>query len=247
MLIDFGVKDTKDYSFFLDEELFELHINKTDEGYHYDLRHNQEAETPHNIRLRETTRQDNRRLWAAAVVAVLIMALFGGVFYRNFHQRKLASTALYQEGGQLTQVSVYQRSGRWWASYRVADKVEEVEIAWENSTYSPLGFPLQDGDRFAGQYDERFTDLIRVEWDKPQPDVLQRYVQQAYAKHSSLHPELSEQQHRCQLRVALELKGVKGLALFHQQKALDFPVYNRNAYYRFVRDEAFRDAAADCL
>ena len=50
MLIDFGVKGSKNYSFFLDEELFELHLTRENGRFSYELKHNEDIDSPHNRR-----------------------------------------------------------------------------------------------------------------------------------------------------------------------------------------------------
>lgn len=81
--IDFGVKESKTYSLFLDQELCEVTIDHTgDDNYTYDCRINHEVETPLNQQRRKF-REDERRsdrlkiIAAAGVVVVFLLVLFG--------------------------------------------------------------------------------------------------------------------------------------------------------------------------
>ena len=48
MLIDFNVNDSKTYSFFIEEELCELSVNRSEEGFSYSCQINLEVDTPKN-------------------------------------------------------------------------------------------------------------------------------------------------------------------------------------------------------
>ncbi|MEM9260856.1 MAG: hypothetical protein AAGA62_14510 [Bacteroidota bacterium] len=81
--IDFGVKESKTYSLFLDQELCEVTIDHTgNDTYTYDCRINHEVETPLNQQRRKF-REDERRsdrlkvIAAAGVVLVFLLVLLG--------------------------------------------------------------------------------------------------------------------------------------------------------------------------
>jgi tRNA A-37 threonylcarbamoyl transferase component Bud32 len=46
LTIDFGVNEEKSYSFYLEQDLCELSLNETDEGYAYDFSIAEAAPTP---------------------------------------------------------------------------------------------------------------------------------------------------------------------------------------------------------
>jgi len=80
--IDFGVKESKTYSLFLDQELCEVTIDHTGgDHYTYDCKINHDIETPLNQQRRKYREEEQRseriRLIAAAgVVLVLLVILF---------------------------------------------------------------------------------------------------------------------------------------------------------------------------
>ncbi|WP_116125116.1 hypothetical protein [Lewinella sp. IMCC34183] len=84
--IDFGVRESKTYSVFLDHELCEVSIDHTG-GNHYDYscRINHEAQTPLN-KLRQSHRESQTRLEktrmvvAGCVVLLVFFFLLGGAF-----------------------------------------------------------------------------------------------------------------------------------------------------------------------
>lgn len=81
--IDFGVKESKTYTLFLDQQLCEVSIDHTGgENFTYDCRINYDVETPHNLQLRKQREQEKRsdriRLFAAGAVILIIVAFLMG-------------------------------------------------------------------------------------------------------------------------------------------------------------------------
>lgn len=84
VVIDFGVKESKTYSLFLDQELLEVTIDHTGgDNFAYDCKINHEVETPLNKQRKQFRAEEERseriRLVAAcAVVAVVALVMFFG-------------------------------------------------------------------------------------------------------------------------------------------------------------------------
>jgi hypothetical protein len=81
--IDFGVKESKMYTLFLDQQLCEVSIDHTGgERFTYDCRINYDAETPLNLQRRkqreEDARSDKIRLFAAVAALVIIVIFLVG-------------------------------------------------------------------------------------------------------------------------------------------------------------------------
>lgn len=75
--IDFGVLDTKDYSFFIGEELLEINIVKEKEGYTYTFHIDRKTKTPLNKRRQEIDRQDKKMV---IFIFLALLVFVGGVF-----------------------------------------------------------------------------------------------------------------------------------------------------------------------
>lgn len=75
MVIDFSVLDSKQYSFFIDDELVDLSIEKTEEGFAYHCQINTNANTPLNERRRKANQEDFR-LVAGGLIVILTLILF---------------------------------------------------------------------------------------------------------------------------------------------------------------------------
>lgn len=247
MLIDFGVQSSKDYSFFLDDELFEVKILKKENGtYAYDMVHNEEIDSPHNRRREEGKKSDRRSIIAGIGLVVLIGIVFSLLYFRAPAHEAALLTGLAEGRGADTQVSLFQKQDRWYASYRVDNEVEEVALP-ELGNRSPLGFPLVVGDRFSARYAPTDTDLVFIDWHNLVPAQLERYFQLTMALHAEQHPELAGRQVLCQLQLALALEGAAGLAKFYHQDQQNQSEYNRDAYLRLVRGTEFKQRVKECL
>lgn len=82
--IDFGVKESKTYSLFLDQELCEVTIDHTGgDSYAYDCRINHDVETPLNqqrkkLRAEEQQTEKIRLIAAGAGIFLLVLVLLFG-------------------------------------------------------------------------------------------------------------------------------------------------------------------------
>ncbi|HOY19654.1 MAG TPA: hypothetical protein PLC89_20245 [Haliscomenobacter sp.] len=79
VLIDFNVQDTKAYSFFIEEELCEVKLDRQDEGFAYSCAINLEVDTPKN-RWRKSRVADEKinyqQAWWIAGGVFLLIFLF---------------------------------------------------------------------------------------------------------------------------------------------------------------------------
>ena len=81
IIIDFNVNATKEYTFFIEEELCKLYIDKKGEKkYAYDFKIDYEADTPKNLRKKAAEKED-RNVMIAGISAVAIIALLTFYFF----------------------------------------------------------------------------------------------------------------------------------------------------------------------
>lgn len=75
LVIDFKVLDSKKYSFFIDDELVDLSIEKTGEGFEYDCQINTNAKTPLNEKRRKSNQEDIRLIMGGLIVVLALMLI----------------------------------------------------------------------------------------------------------------------------------------------------------------------------
>ena len=82
MVIDFNVKTSKTYSFYINDELFGLEVEEKSGKFSYGFSVDQVTDTPRN-RIRHTLeRQDVRKTLVLALVFILALALVISVLFR---------------------------------------------------------------------------------------------------------------------------------------------------------------------
>jgi hypothetical protein len=74
LLVDFNVLDHKMYSFFIDQELYELTISPEGPDFSYELKVNTEADTPRNLERKANDRFELRQYLISILVTVVIFA-----------------------------------------------------------------------------------------------------------------------------------------------------------------------------
>ena len=104
--IDFSVKETKMYSFFIEDELCEVTLEVQPDGrFGYDFQVNKNVDTPRNRERKADNRRDNRQVawFVAGFVALLAVVFFGLKWYGSEQQKKrMSATSLFS---QLTEQS----------------------------------------------------------------------------------------------------------------------------------------------
>jgi hypothetical protein len=75
LLIDFNVLQSKKYTFFLDGELCDLHIEKKNGKFGYGFEIDEKTSTPLNVKRRKSRRSDNLNSLALILVLILIITM----------------------------------------------------------------------------------------------------------------------------------------------------------------------------
>ncbi len=246
LIIDFGVTDSKDYSFMLGEELYELYIIKNGSKFEYTFKHNEAIDTPHNIRREKTVKTDKRRVLAAVIVfLVLIISIISIRLYWNRLEDRIRDRLAAGEGAY-TQIRILKEYNKWLLVYNFEGKPIKRQLE-EEDTISTLGYSLQTGDSYQARMLPEHKYIYYIDWTTPDEATARRLMSKTIDRHQRLHPDLRIQQVQCQLFHAFELEGMKGMAKFYQQANSDWPVYNTNAYLRLIRSDKFKKRVQACL
>ena len=254
ILVDFYVKESKDYSFFLDDEMYELTLEKKDDRFGYLLQSNKTADTPLNRILKKKERKDLLKAGAfAGGLMILIIGLFVGMKLWRDHNVETEMIALVKGDGEQsvarflkdphdsTVIRYYfVAAGDPRAIYSTTEKLEQ------RSRGSRL-FPLENNDEFEIIYAKSSPDAHLVLWDNPSEKQVEKYMDRTRKVHQSAHPDFSHQQVDCQVNLAFQLDSLEGLAqLFYQTAGESENVrFNENSFLKFIRDEPFRRLNAE--
>ena len=254
--VDFNVRESRTYSFFLDEELCEIELARRGDRYSYEFHINKQVDTPRN---RERKKRD-RKHWKQSLLFFGSLILCAGLFSAWIISRHNSMDArqkalLLETTGIETLGKVFLKEGAgkgifYQYSFVANGKSYESRYLEQETTSLAHGMPLQSGDEFVVLYSSKQPDLHEIIFDKPSEAQLERYWQRSFEQHQRLNPAMPSSKIRCHLSAAYEIKGLAGLADFYFQAyaADENPIHNKQSYLRLTRDLPFQNLTKEkCL
>ncbi|MCB0524003.1 MAG: hypothetical protein H6576_12030 [Lewinellaceae bacterium] len=260
--IDFSVKETKTYSFFVEDEFCEIIAERLSDGrFGYEFKVNKTVDTPRN-RIRKVTNRRNNKVLAAFIsgVVILIAVIFLGLrwYGEREYQRSLAITSIIHnlnkhnmqilaQQGKSCVASVYldKQDGQNIGSYRfyTADSLE-IQGTFQAKETLQNGFPTSAGGSFQAQYLPSDPQIHRVDLYRPNRKTLEQYIQIAFETEHFKNPELSKEKNLCRVLTVAETAGWTYLAdIIYQDKSTDEnSKNNRDSYLRLMRSGQIESA-----
>jgi hypothetical protein len=247
--VDFKVRDSKVYSFFVNDELCEIHLIQKGEKMFYEFKINKEADTPRN-RVRKKMEKKywgQTLLFFGGMLILLVGFLMGMKYYTSNNIEQNLEATLVSKGIETVGTVMFDGSLN-------DSKISYLYIAENISHSSKLNpehlakkvskpfIPLSSGDEFLVEYAPSNPKLSKIFFDKPTQKQINLYYDRVVKQHQRLNPTLATSLAKCQVKIAFELKGVNGLADFYHQKSSpeNNPKNNQNTYLKLIRDLPFQ-------
>lgn len=265
--VDFSVKESRTYSFFVEDELCEVSVVREKEGFSYDFQVNKKIDTPRN-RLRRADERRNRKYMAILIggLVLVVSIIFLGLRWWGQKQmeERLSGISLSSSptpenqqrldtGGQtgVAQMVIVQdaQHRRVFYGFATQDKRQVSGHFYVQDTGQiilPNGFPLADRDAFAVRYLPDDPLVHQVDFSQPTANTLARYLELARQAEIQAHPDATPGHSLCVAKLTLEQRGWQRLAdLIFQTATLAENLHNnRDSYHRLVRDPAFAQLLA---
>jgi len=89
LLIDFKVLQSKKYTFFIEDDLCELKIDRIDNSFEYNFILNKQIDTPKNVANRKTQKQNF--ISNTIFLSLFIIMIFGAVYFLTSNHQQLKS------------------------------------------------------------------------------------------------------------------------------------------------------------
>ncbi len=259
--IDFSVKDTKMYSFFIEDELCELILEKKDGVFGYEFRVNKKVDTPRN-RVRRVAEGQVRKYMAllvGGIVLVLALAFFGLRRYGRLQEAKrIASTSvvskyspknmqLLASEGKRTVARLHLVQGEKAGDQKITYTLLAVDSLMEQGDFAvasmnpillPNGFPFSEGDEFDAIYLPSDPQVHRVEFFQPARTTATTYLRLATQAEQKNNPAVSPEKNICRVLTAAEKMGWLCLAnfIFQDKTPEENARNNSESYARLLRD-----------
>jgi len=252
VLIRFGVKEDSVYSFFIEEELIEIHITKNPEGnFEYEFRINKDVDTVYNQQRKAFNRANNIKLAiiVSAVAVVIISVVAGGFFYtKSYHARLLAEEGTWVEA--VAVVTHLQRSRDYFSLVYTYNhrNYHSRPIYFNHPHFTPEGFVLYHGDPYqikiaTTRPDINDRDSFRMSESKPG-----NFIKRAALGLMEANPGYSESYALCIAEKVYSSTGADGLARLASipyADARDNP-FSPEAVNDFMQDRQVMSAIRDC-
>ena len=242
LVIDFKVKETKSYSFFIDEEFCEVHITRNEDNYSYSFEINKTIQTPLNEKRKKT---EKKHLWQTAGffgLIILVIALVG--IGLQWNKKKNIKTTEY--GSETTAVLSLSIDKNIY-TYEIDGLFYENELV--NISEIMNDFPLETNDEFIVKYNSHRPEKHQFSIDWPTKKQIERYTNRAIEKQVKLFPQNSNEQANCLVKIGFEMNGIPSLSDFYFQDKTETenPKHNENTYKRLIRSVEFKKKAKECL
>lgn len=258
--VDFSVRESKTYSFFIEDEFIEIIVERMKNGgFGYEFRVNKEIDTPRNRVRRVQNRQDLNKLWVFIGGFVLVLAgVFFGLRWYGEQQdmKRMATTAIIHnmsnanarklaaEGqGAVAALHTELRDGKQVGVYvfKIADSSEVHGVFKTDESGLVMlqnGFPLSAGDAFSVVYLPTDPQVHRIDLFRPGRSTVEQYLKLAMGEEQRLHPDFDREMSVCRVLALAEAHGWPVLAdIIFQQKTIDEnPRHNEDSYRRLMRD-----------
>lgn len=267
--IDFSVKDTKMYSFFIEDELCEVILEKLKDGHFaYEFRVNKRVDTPRN-RVRRVQEGKNRQymaLLAGGLVLVLAIVFVGLKWYAHRQElKRMASTSVVSgyskenmkrlvADGKRTVARLHLAQTGKAPSQKITYSFLAIDSLMEHGDFNlpatsmpllPSGFPLSEGDEFEAVYLPADPSIHRVDFFQPTRNTTSRYLQMAVSKEKQQHPATSPERCVCRVLTAAEYAGWTILAhfIFQDKSREENKRHNHGTYQLLWENQDLQKAA----
>lgn len=251
IIIDFQVLETKTYSFFIEEELCELEVErKEDDRFAYGFKINQDVDTPLNRKRKAQEKSDMRKTYWLAAGFFTIILIGSLIFAHAYRQKKKRLAETFSSASRPVAVQVVQQRQdsvdlKFQLEFQglTRDYVRSVPI---DAITTP--FPLETGDEFNLRFSLYKPSMDQLDFESISYTQLGKYRDRTMAIHQKSHPELTQDQVACQVDIAFQLYGIDGLAHFYfqDQVAKDSPLFNRESFQKLIRDLPYLEKAEAC-
>ena len=253
IIIDFSILDDKSYSFFIEEELCELKIQKEDGQFLYSFETNGQVNTPLNQARKKRNKRDLVQS-LAFLGSILLLVIGVSIAVLSFN-RDTSELTLDQKLGQLgeeTHARVVQspegNEKQIEYFFIVDDKPYTVETPYTDGegSFAKNGIPLEIGDEFVLKYMPNNPFLHKIAYDKPTSGTLERLKEVAFTAFRENHPKQSDSYSRCLTDLAYEKDGIFGLSkvYFAKTEASENELFNKEVFVQWTTSRDFAIAMA---
>ncbi len=246
ILIDFEILEDKTYSFFIDEQLCEISIERINGQFYYSFEINKTADTPrNNMRKKIERRHFMQALMLIGGILLLTIAFSTLMIkWKDSNNGMLNAHDFFRNGaeGKAKILQVSDSEVKYF--YIVNGQSYSAETGFDDMPVVVLetGMPLEEGDEFVVKYMSNNPRLNKIDYNQPTEAQVEKYRERAIQKHLEYNPQRDSLFSVCIVDIAFRFKGIQGLAdiFFQTTPESENPHNNSNTYKRLIRDIPFQ-------
>lgn len=252
--IDFKVFESKDYTFFIDDELCKIKLERKGDKMYYFFEVDKKTDTPLN---RARWARDRKHLWqmllAFGGLVVLVVVFVFVAAYLKRPSMKTDEDLLFHQGVEtIGRVQVRPSDSEAEITYQFVAMNQPVNASYGVDSQLVVilknGMPLETGDEFVVRYVPSRPEVSSIYFRRPTERQLEVYQERAAEKFHEILPEGSPINARCVAKSVLAFEGIDGLADLYFSKASpnENPDHNQLTYQKLTQSLAFKKALSDC-
>ena len=248
--IDFKVFESKDYSFFIEEELVHINLERRGNEMYFTFNIDKKVDTPRN-RFRHAL---ERKYFYHLLLFIAGMGLLvSGVVIWGRNAKKSETERLEEmlaRGSEETVGRVLVKridSNRSEISYQFVAGNQTITshslLQSEPLILLVNPMPLELGDEFRVRYSPRKPDVNQMLFSEPTPHQIEVYKQRAAAKHDQLNPNVPPGMTNCFVQTAFEYDSLRALAdIYFQATKPGYNLeHNLETYAQLTSNSSFLD------
>ncbi len=246
--VDFKVFQDNSYSFFINEELFEIFIKKKNGRFQYEFEHNVKVDTPNN-RIRKKINKRNLILGSISMF-FLVFAIGFTIWYGNYKER----VQLAEEGinGKATAIIIDDQDGYYLAyKYGRANDMHQTLTTkhFKKNRITENGMPLENGDEFYIRYVPHNPQNFKIDFKRPTTHQIAKYKQRAINKYLQHFPDKTIAEATCAVELVYIEDKINALADFYFQNFTpkENKKNNINSFQKRIRAIGFKKKIEKCL
>ena len=247
--IDFKVLDTKEYTFFIDEELCKIKLERRGGKMFYFFEIDKKADTPLN---RTRWAREKKHLWQMlASFGTIVLLVAGVLIWSKSNGRNEAAENRLAHDGIETYGKVTSLPGKNGGGIRfqfiAGDGPQEGKLDGQilSRPLPPNKFPVEIGDEFVVKYMPGRPGLNRIYLMRPTARQMDVYRERALQNFINAKPGISPGRAKCFLEIAHEMDGLDGWAQFYflQTPPRENPHHNSETFQKYINGYLFQGEA----
>ncbi|MBI1225709.1 MAG: hypothetical protein GC192_10780 [Bacteroidetes bacterium] len=248
--IDFKVLDSKEYTFFIEDELVHINLERRGNEMYFTFDIDKETDTPRN---RFRHKLERKYFYQLLIFLGAMGLLVAGIVIWGNNAKKSEAEKLDEmlaKGSEKTIGRVLIKkidSNRSEISYQFVAGNETI-ISHSLLQSEPLilfvnPMPLEQGDEFRVYYSPRKPHLNKMLFSEPTPHQFELYKSRAVAKHNELNPGAPPGMTDCFVQTAFEFDSLRALAdiYFQDTKPAYNLEHNLETYAKLTTNRSFLD------